>query len=430
MSTDPVVRAEQVGKRYSLGELRGGYKLLSETISERVRQGGRLRREREEFWALRDVGFEVEQGETFGIVGHNGAGKSTLLKILSRVTPPTTGSVELRGRVGALLEVGTGFHPELTGRDNVFLNGAILGMTRQEIARKFDEIVAFAEVERFIDTPVKRYSSGMQLRLAFAVAAHLEPEILIIDEVLSVGDLAFQEKCLGRMEAVSGEGRTVLFVSHNLTAVSNLCDRSMLLQSGSKVTEGPTAEVIEAYVRSVVRETGTALTDRTDRHGNGRLRFTEIAFETAGRTVDSPATGEDFEIVLRYETVDGKPARNVSFAVQVLTLLGDVIVHFYTRTAGVQITEAPGIGEVRCVVPRCPLPPGQYMVTLWADQGGDPVDWIQRACELTVREGDFYRSGQTQLPSHQSVLVDHSWSVSATDGTPVASGGVAGVRTR
>ncbi len=418
MSRDVVVHADGVGKRYALGELTGGYKLLTESLSERMRSLGRRRPEREPFWALRDVGFEVERGETFGIIGHNGAGKSTLLKILSRVTPPTEGEVRLEGRVGALLEVGTGFHPELTGRENVFLNGAILGMTRAEIARKFDEIVDFAEVERFIDTPVKRYSSGMQLRLAFSVAAHLEPEILIIDEVLSVGDLAFQEKCLGRMEAVAGEGRTVLFVSHNLTAVSSLCPRSMLLESGAKVTEGPTTEVIESYVRSVVRETGTLLTERTDRGGTGGLRFSEVAFESGGRVVDSPATGEDFEVVLRYETASGKPIRNLNVAVQVQTLLGDVMVQFYTQTAGVLIREAPAVGEVRCLVPRCPLPPGQYTITLWADQGGDPLDWIQRACELTVREGDYFGSGQEQRPSHQSVLVDHQWSVLGADGSP------------
>jgi len=428
MSRDTVVSAHGVSKRYVLGELAGGYKLLTEVLSERARTLRRSTAPREEFWALRDIGFEVERGETFGIIGHNGAGKSTLLKILARVTPPTEGHVHLHGRVGALLEVGTGFHPELTGRDNVFLNGAILGMPRAEIGRKFDEIVEFAEVERFIDTPVKRYSSGMQLRLAFSVAAHLEPEILIVDEVLSVGDLAFQEKCLGRMEAVAGEGRTVLFVSHNLTAVSNLCPRSMMLDSGRKVTEGPTPEVLETYVRSVVKETGTSLTERADRQGDGRLRFTEVAFEAGGRVVDSPATGEDFEVLLRYETADGRPLRNVSFAIQVLTLLGEVIVHFYTRTAGVPIPEAPGVGEVRCAVRRCPLPAGQYTVTLWADQGGDPVDWIQRACELTVREGDFFGSGQTQLPSHQSVLVDHRWTVNALDGTPAAEGGVAGAR--
>jgi lipopolysaccharide transport system ATP-binding protein len=429
MSSNVVVSAEGVGKRYSLGELYGGYRLLTETITERLRRRERAQR-REEFWALRDVGFEIAQGDTFAIIGHNGAGKSTLLKILSRVTPPTTGEVLLHGRVGALLEVGTGFHPELTGRDNVYLNGAILGMTRREINRKFDEIVEFAEVTRFVDTPVKRYSSGMQLRLAFAVAAHLEPEILIIDEVLSVGDLAFQEKCLGRMETVASEGRTVLFVSHNLTAVSHLCERAMLLEGGHVVTQGATQDVLETYVRSVVRETGTPLTERKDRHGSGKLRFTEVLFETDGAVVDSPATGEDFDVVVRYETVDGRPIKNVSFAVQVNTLLGDVILHLYTRTAGVQVPEAPPVGEVRCHVPRCPLPPGQYAITLWADQSGDPVDWIQRACELTVREGDFYGSGQTQLPSHQSVLVEHQWTVAAPDGTAAAEGGVTEARTR
>ena len=421
MSHDIVVRAEGLGKRYQVGQLHGGYRLLSETLTQRIRTLGRRRHEPEDFWAVRDVSFELERGETFGIIGHNGAGKSTLLKVLSRVTPPTTGLVELHGRVGALLEVGTGFHPELTGRENVYLNGAILGMRRDEIARKFDEIVEFAEVERFVDTPVKRYSTGMQLRLAFSVAAHLEPEILIVDEVLSVGDLAFQKKCIGRMESVAGEGRTVLFVSHNLTAVSSLCPRSMLLASGEKVAEGPTSEVIRDYVRSVRRDAGTSLADRTDRAGNGRLRFTEVDFESEGESIDSPATGQDFDIVLRYESADGQPVRNPSFAVQITTLIGEIMVHLYTRTAGVALASVPARGEVRCSVPRCPLPPGQYAVTIWADVGGDPVDWIQRACELTVREGDFFGSGQAQLPSHTAVLVDHDWSVSAEGGEPAVA---------
>jgi lipopolysaccharide transport system ATP-binding protein len=415
MSRDIVVRAEGLGKRYQVGQLHGGYRLLSETVSERVRSLGRRSREREDFWALRDVSFELERGETFGIIGHNGAGKSTMLKVLSRVTPPTTGVVELRGRVGALLEVGTGFHPELTGRENVFLNGAILGMRRAEIERKFDEIVAFAEVERFIDTPVKRYSSGMQLRLAFSVAAHLEPEILIVDEVLSVGDLSFQEKCLGRMEAVAGEGRTVLFVSHNLTAVSNLCPRSMLLASGEKIIEGPTPDVIREYVRSVQRDVGTSLAERTDRSGNGRLRFLEVGFESEGESIESPATGQDFDVVMSYESADAQPVRHVSFAVQITTLLGEIMLHLYTRTAGVALPSVPGRGQVRCSVPRCPLPPGQYAVTIWADVAGEPLDWIQRACELTVREGDFFGSGQAHLASHTAVLVDHGWSVTTDD---------------
>src|ERR671937_760113 len=261
MASDLAVYVENVGKRYRLGQLQAGYRLLTEVITDRVRSLGR-REARPEFWALRDIGFEVPAGETFGIIGHNGAGKSTLLKILSRVTPPTTGVVRLQGRVGALLEVGSGFHQELTGRENVYLNGAILGMRRKEIASKFDEIVEFAEVQQFIDTPVKRYSSGMYLRLAFAVAAHLEPEVLIVDEVLSVGDLAFQEKCLGRMETVAGEGRTVLFVSHNLAAVQRLCPRSMLLQRGRKVLEGPTGDVIAEYVSSVRTEASTSLAGR------------------------------------------------------------------------------------------------------------------------------------------------------------------------
>ena len=411
--SQPVVTASDVGKRYSLGQLQGGYQLLTETLGNRLRRRGAPSAPREEFWALRDIGFQVQQGEKFGIIGHNGAGKSTLLKILSRVTPPTTGEITLRGRVGALLEVGTGFHPELTGRENVFLNGAILGMHRTEIERKFDEIVEFAEVSRFIDTPVKRYSSGMQLRLAFAVAAHLEPEVLIIDEVLSVGDLAFQEKCLGRMQEVAGEGRTVLFVSHNLTAVQTLCPRSMLLSSGTKVVEGPTGEVIDEYVRSTRREAGTLLAERSDRQGTGDLRFIEVRFESKGKSVDSPATGDDFDVVVDYETRDGRPLRNISFAVQVLTMLGDVMVHLYTKTAGVSLPEVPGRGSVRCSIPRCPLPPGEYTVTLWADILGEPVDWIQRAVPLTVREGDFFGSGNAQPASHQSVLVDHRWAISS-----------------
>src|ERR687887_369466 len=242
-----------LSKQYRIGQLHSAIDTLRDHVMHGLHTLRAGRSPRERIWALDDVSFQVREGEVLGIIGRNGAGKTTLLRLLSRITEPTRGYADVTGRVASLLEVGTGFHAELTGRENIFLNGAILGMRRVEIARKFDEIVEFAEVEQFIDTPVKRYSSGMYLRLAFSVAAHLEPEVLIVDEVLSVGDLAFQEKCLGRMETVAGEGRTVLFVSHNLAAVSKLCPRSMLLSRGSKVTEGPTRQVIEAYVRSVVR---------------------------------------------------------------------------------------------------------------------------------------------------------------------------------
>lgn len=251
--SDIIIRAENLGKKYDLGAGSGNaarYRTLRDTLAEAASKLGqrKTRAKAEEFWALRDVSFEIGRGEVVGIIGRNGAGKSTLLKILSRITEPTTGRVRVGGRVASLLEVGTGFHPELTGRENIFLNGAILGMSRLEIKAKFDEIVAFAEVERFLDTPVKRYSSGMYVRLAFAVAAHLEPEILVIDEVLAVGDAEFQKKCLGKMEEVSRGGRTVLFVSHQTGAVAGLCNRAMLLDQGQLVEIGSSRDVIARYL--------------------------------------------------------------------------------------------------------------------------------------------------------------------------------------
>lgn len=260
--SETVIKAEGLGKRYMIGhQQREPYVALRDVLTNGVRQWwGRFRNPQyssgvalEEFWALRDVDFEVKQGERLGIIGRNGAGKSTLLKVLSRIVEPTTGKVKIKGRVASLLEVGTGFHPELTGRENIFLNGAILGMSRQEIKKKFDEIVSFAEVEKFLDTPVKRYSSGMYVRLAFAVAAHLEPEILIVDEVLAVGDAQFQKKCLGKMEEVGKAGRTVLFVSHNMQAIRQFCNRAILLQAGRIGKDAEAATVIASYLQGYNR---------------------------------------------------------------------------------------------------------------------------------------------------------------------------------
>jgi ABC-type polysaccharide/polyol phosphate transport system ATPase subunit len=257
----PAIRVEGLGKRYRLahGQERAAYRTLRDSIMKFVTAPLRKRGTVEEFWALNDVSFEVQPGEVVGIIGRNGAGKSTLLKILSRITKPTTGKVEINGRVGSLLEVGTGFHPELTGRENVYLNGSILGMSHKEIEKKFDEIVAFAEVEKFLDTPVKRYSSGMYVRLAFAVAAHLEPEILIVDEVLSVGDYAFQAKSRARMEEMRDSGRTIVFVSHNLQAVTELCNTAIVLNEGQIVFSGSTDKAIKEYCRfqSGTRSTGS-----------------------------------------------------------------------------------------------------------------------------------------------------------------------------
>jgi lipopolysaccharide transport system ATP-binding protein len=288
--SDTIITVENLSKKYLVGHQSGSrsrsnYTALRDVIAREIRNVARKTvdtvrgrqvvqgDEVEEFWALKNVGFEVKQGEVVGIIGRNGAGKSTLLKILSRITEPTTGRVVLRGRVASLLEVGTGFHPELTGRENIFLNGAILGMTRREIQKKFDEIVAFAEVEKFLDTPVKRFSSGMYVRLAFAVAAHLEPEILIVDEVLAVGDAEFQEKCLGKMKAVSGEGRTVLFVSHNMAAIRTLCSSGILLREGQTLFQGSASEAIATYVAYASLSTGSVWL-RPD-----SLALSEIGFE-------------------------------------------------------------------------------------------------------------------------------------------------------
>lgn len=265
--SDPIIKVNELSKRYRIGAKEQGYKTFREAImdgiSAPVRNLAKLRKltkfknarsqndEEDVIWALKDVSFEIDKGEVLGIVGRNGAGKTTILKVLSRITEPTSGFAEINGRVSSLLEVGTGFHPELTGRENVFLNGAILGMNKNEIERKFDEIVDFSGIEKFIDTPAKRYSSGMYVRLAFAVAAHLEPEILLIDEVLAVGDFEFQKKCLGKMSDVASEGRTILFVSHNMKAVKNLCTRAILLNQGKLISNGPTAEVIDEYIGNI-----------------------------------------------------------------------------------------------------------------------------------------------------------------------------------
>src|SRR5689334_23491071 len=252
----PIIKVEGLGKQYRLGATTRQYQTLRDSLARAARKPLDLLRangQSDMFWALRDVDFEVAPGEVMGIIGRNGAGKSTLLKILSRITEPTTGRAELYGRVASLLEVGTGFHPELTGRENIYLNGAILGMTRPEIQRKFDEIVAFAELEKFLDTPVKRYSSGMYMRLAFSVAAHLDPEILVVDEVLAVGDAVFQKKCLGRMRDISTEGRTVLFVSHNMAAIRSLCSRSILLSGGRKVFDGAANECVDRYLADITK---------------------------------------------------------------------------------------------------------------------------------------------------------------------------------
>jgi lipopolysaccharide transport system ATP-binding protein len=274
--SQPAIRVRNLSKKYRIGGARPRHTTISERLIAGVRALGRLRTPDETFWALSDLSLDVQRGDVVGFIGPNGAGKSTMLKVLSRITRPTSGTAEIWGRVSSLLEVGTGFHPELTGRENIFLNGAILGMKKAEIDRRFDEIVEFSGVSRFIDTPVKRYSSGMYLRLAFAVAAHLTPEILIVDEVLAVGDLAFQRKCLGKMNTVAKQGQTVLFVSHSMAAIESLCNVVCLLVGGRIVEQGATRSVIDTYLTSVPLAESANLKDRKDRQGNGKIRYTDL----------------------------------------------------------------------------------------------------------------------------------------------------------
>jgi len=350
---------------------------------------------------LSDVSFDVHGGEVVGVIGRNGAGKSTLLKILSRITEPTSGRVVMRGRVASLLEVGTGFHPELSGRENIYLSGAILGMRRAEIRRKFDEIVAFSEVERFLDTPVKRYSSGMQVRLGFSVAAHLEPEILIVDEVLAVGDAAFQRRCLAKMEDVTHEGRTVLFVSHNMASVESLCSRAVLLESGRVVADGGVREVVDQYLHSIESLPVASIADREDRHGSGKLRFIGIQ--------SSMRLGAESEIRLEY--AGQSTLRNVEVSLGLSTLRGEGCMYLANQLTGNEFVSIPQVGTMVCHFARGHLLPGVYSMNVYCTVNGELADWVQDAARIEVAEGDMFGTGRIPPAGYGNVVAQHDWMV-------------------
>lgn len=422
---DTVIKAENLGKKYIIGhqKQRGGDSLrdamthTARGIWQRVRHPLSPNRESvdlEELWALKDIDFEVKQGERVGIIGRNGAGKSTLLKILSRVTEPTTGKVRIKGRVSSLLEVGTGFHPELTGRENIFLNGAILGMTRQEIKRKFDEIITFAELEKFLDTPVKRYSSGMYVRLAFAVAAHLEPEILIVDEVLAVGDAAFQKKCLSKMENVAKEGRTVLFVSHQMAAILNLCQRVILIDCGCIVADGANKKVVDQYLQTTSKTTNFSLAECLDRRGNQKLKFDAFELRSfSGLLVPHVYSGQDVTIALKYKSNTGRSLRNVHIAIGVHGNFNENLFHLSTNVASSDFDKIPPTGTILCKIPRLPLQPGKYSFNLFCVVAGETADWVENAGMIKVQAGDFFGSGKLPPPNQGALMVQHSWSIAS-----------------
>ncbi len=412
----PIIKADKLGKQYLFGAETAAYSTVREAVMDILKSPlSSIRRNGSAptIWALQDVSFEVQPGEIVGIIGRNGAGKSTLLKILSRITEPTTGRVELYGRVASLLEVGTGFHPELTGRENIFLNGSILGMTLKEIESKFDEIVAFAEVEKFIDTPVKRYSSGMYVRLAFAVAAFLEPEILVVDEVLAVGDAAFQKKCLGRMRDVAGRGRTVLFVSHNMAAVASLCSRAIVLEHGSVVFLGQVDEAIKRYLSEISELTRTQLMERVDRKGEGKIRITDFkVFDGLGDEQEIVSLGESIELRIYYRCKDNETPRNVAAGIAVLSQTGSFVTMLSNLSASDVFETIPQEGYIACKIARLPLAPGDYTLNLILRQNDIVQDWIQEAVVLTVQGGDFYATGRAPHWFQGSVFVDHDWSTS------------------
>jgi len=385
--TNQIIQVRNLSKRYRIGSRQEAYGSLRESVTNafaevinRVRNRQTLEQV-DTIWALKDVSFDVQPGEVVGIIGRNGAGKSTLLKILSRITKPTEGMVRLHGRVGSLLEVGTGFHPELTGRENIHLNGAILGMSRVEIASKFDEIVDFAEIEKFLDTPVKRYSSGMYVRLAFAVAAHLEPEILLVDEVLSVGDAAFQKKCLGKMGDVANEGRTVLFVSHNMGAVSSLCRRGILIEKGSITVQGSIDETIAKYIHGDNSHTGTdSIINHPNRIDAYQSKLTSFSLEPHGETI---YYGKPLELRIGYQFDESVTVPQ--FCVDFQTVRG---ITAFTLISDYQQNEIPGIlqgvGEVVCNVHFLPLLPGDYSIGLKLWQPGLKLDEINNVKQIRV----------------------------------------------
>lgn len=414
------IRIDGIGKRYRLGMLEERPETLAGTafnvLKAPLRSYRNLRKLStfddgdgdDVLWALRDVSFDVKHGEVVGLIGRNGAGKSTLLKVLARITEPTTGCIELFGRVASLLEVGTGFHPDLTGRENVYLNGTILGMTKAEIDQKFDEIVAFSEIEQFIDTPVKRYSSGMKVRLAFSVAAHLEPEILLVDEVLAVGDVAFQKKCLGKMDDVAGEGRTVIFVSHHMNMIQALCKRGIVMQKGKVVYDGEVDSAIKTYLREM--ENGgnnSPFVDNPNRKGNRAVQLTGArVLDGQGLTTESLVAGEPVTFEFDYENVAGASSAYIGFSI--FDSIGVAVANLQFKLTDFEAS-LDERGVFACHVPRMPLIPGSYRIGIRVMADGDLADEIPNILSFGIESSVFYPNGRVPNKKFSTFMLDHEW---------------------
>ena len=408
----PIIEVEGLSKQYRIGANRATYVTLRETLAGAIaspfrRLGGTAGPSEQTIWALKDVSFNVHPGEVVGIIGRNGAGKSSLLKVLSRITEPTAGRVKLYGRIGSLLEVGTGFHPELTGRENISLNGAILGMGRREIERKFDEIVAFAEIEQFLDTPVKRYSSGMYTRLAFAVAAHLEPEILLVDEVLAVGDAAFQQKCLGKMGEVAREGRTVLFVSHNMGAVVQLCTRAIMLAGGTCVMDGDVRSAVSAYLNEA-RTCDSVATFSDDPESDAKILSVSVV-SPGGEVIGTQPHTDPFDLLIKYRVRSWMAGSYLCVDVfnesdTRLLWSSDV-----SSVSEMSVVREPGLYEARVRIPGVVLAPGHYYFTVAIYAPGRGLtDVVDRAVGIEVTDGGSLLSNFGIRP-HAATMIPLAW---------------------
>ncbi len=398
-----IIELKNVSKKYRLNHQPGTYSSLRDDIVSFFKKGFQ---KSEEFWALKNISFEIQPGEVLGVIGKNGAGKSTLLKILSRITPPTTGEIKLRGRVGSLLEVGTGFHPELSGRENIFLNGAILGMSRKEIQKKFDDIVDFSGVEKFLDTPVKFFSSGMYVRLAFAVAAHLETDILLVDEVLAVGDAEFQKKCLGKMEEVTRkQGRTILFVSHNMGAIHSLCRRAVLLDQGKIEFDGPAPETVSHYLNTNL---GADLENREDRRGSGKIRFIKAWVENGrGEVVSAVNSGEPATLVAEYYfTEDIANNLEVAFA-----LNSSASGQMSDLSSGQTWQKVARRGQIRCELVDTPLNVGTYSFNICARVDKEIADWVLDVATFSVLPNEKSVYGRLPDKDQGPFLFRQRWSI-------------------
>ena len=418
--SDFAIQTSGLGKSYNLGLSRRGYGTLRESIVEtakgslgRLAGRGRAAPAGDTLWALKDLSLTIQPGEVVGLIGHNGAGKSTLLKILSRIVEPSDGWADVSGRTGALLEVGTGFHPELTGRENVFLNGAILGMRRAEIRARFDEIVAFADIERFLDTPVKRYSSGMSVRLAFAVAAHLEPEILLVDEVLAVGDAAFQRKSLGKMNEVAKAGRTVIFVSHNLAILQALCDRGILLERGQMVADAPVDDAIDAYLRTLEQAASLDLLERTDRDSRGYdeslIRRVEIR-DAEGGHADAVVAGRTATVIV--EVTEVLPMTECRLTI--FNSLGHPVATLDSEVSAPVDRRDPELGpRIECELPQLPLLPGRYRLDVVLKGKRQIQDGLQAAAFFDVEPGVLAERPTPIAGADGDVVLGHRWRLPA-----------------